>query len=68
VFKAWALHEAGCGTAQIIVNGGDVLEAHFAGSIYQTILQALALLVMGNLARRGLANVHDGAPTETIRR
>src|SRR5947209_773813 len=68
VFKARPFHLTRAGTAQILVDHFDLLEAELARVIRQAILPPLALLVVDDLPGRRLPNVNDGTPLQMIRR
>jgi hypothetical protein len=54
-----SLNQTGSRAPQIFVNDHDVLKAQLAGLISQPVLASLTLLVVDDLAGRGLANVHN---------
>jgi hypothetical protein len=57
-----ASDQTGARAPEVIVNHSDVAEAQLSGTIYQTVLATLALLVVQHLTRRGLTDVDDGSP------
>src|ERR1039458_73551 len=65
--KSRALNQAGSRASKIVINYDYLLKAHLTGLIREAKLTALALLVMNELGRRGLANVDDGPTTQAIR-
>src|SRR6476661_9683713 len=67
VFKARPFHLTRPGTAQILVDHFDLLEAELPCVIRQAILPALALLVVNHLSGRRLANINDRTPLQMIR-
>ena len=66
--KPRAFNLPACRTAQVIVYHVNVSKAQIPGVILEGILAQLAFLVMENLAERGLANIHDRAPAQAVRR
>jgi hypothetical protein len=61
-----SLDLTGSGTAEIFVDHFDLLKAKLACVIGKTVLPALALLVMDDLPRRGLADINDRAPFQVV--
>jgi hypothetical protein len=61
-----SLYLTGSGTAEIFVDHLDLLKAKLTRVIRKTVLPALALLVVDDLPRRGLADINDRAPFQMV--
>src|SRR5512145_2965108 len=64
--KARSLYESGPRTTLVFVDGHHRRKAHLASHVRKVVLAALALSVIDNLPRRGLAHVDNRAPTEVL--
>ena len=67
MLKSGTLHLAGAGSAKILVDNLNLLEAQLAGVIGEAVLSSLALLIENHLTRRRLPNIDDGPPAQVIR-
>jgi hypothetical protein len=60
LLESWALNQSAGGTPKIVINRGNLSKSQFAGSLDETVLKTLTLLIVNELCRLGLPNVNNG--------
>jgi hypothetical protein len=64
--ESGTLYKARARAPEIIVDYGDIREAQLAGSVHKSVLATLALLIVDDLPRAGLANIDDSAARKAL--